>query len=287
VIRGFGWVSNALEVAGVAVRAGGDTVFNPLTGQTVVETTTVSVTKKVSCEEAGQFVTLDGQAVIVEVLVDSTVEVVYSISDLATVVVGRTISRTGHTVVDRTSVSVVKKVLCDLAGQSLTSCAQAVTVEMRVEKIVEVLNLTVGVMIAESKFGVEILEERETEGEEEEESGAALRVTDSVLRDTDTAPEVTGTALDAARTTPEVVDKTMELAEAELGDVNTAVDDANTSESVNADEAVLERGISDSVEGITTELAEIDVMIADEGTKELLVVAGTATLTGTEVVVLT
>jgi hypothetical protein len=91
------------------------------------------VTKKVSCNAAGQFETVDGQAVMVEVLVDNKVEVVYSTSGLATVVVGRTISRTGQTVVDRTNVSVVRKVLCDLAGQSLTSCAQAVTVEMRVE----------------------------------------------------------------------------------------------------------------------------------------------------------
>jgi hypothetical protein len=201
------------------------------------------VTKKVSCDEAGQFETLDGQAVIVEVLVDNTVEVVYPISDLATVVVGRTISRIGHTVVDRISVSVVRKVLCDLAGQSLTSCAQAVTVEMRVEKIVEVLKRTVGVMVAKSKLGVEGSEEGETKGEEEEEPGDALKVTDSVLRDTGTALEDTGTALDAARTTPEAVEKTMELAEAELGDVNTAVDDANTPESVNAGEVVLERGI--------------------------------------------
>ena len=62
--------------------------MDPLTGQTVVETTTVSVKKKVCCAEAGQFKTLDGQAVIVEVLVDNTVEVVYSIFDALVVVVG-------------------------------------------------------------------------------------------------------------------------------------------------------------------------------------------------------
>jgi hypothetical protein len=59
-----------------------------LIGQTVVETTTRSVTKKVCCNEAGQFETLDGQAVMVEVLVDNTVEVVYWASELPEVVVG-------------------------------------------------------------------------------------------------------------------------------------------------------------------------------------------------------
>lgn len=57
-------------------------------GQTVVETTTVSVTKKVCCAEAGQFETLDGQAVIVEVMVDNTVEVVNWTSDTPPVIVG-------------------------------------------------------------------------------------------------------------------------------------------------------------------------------------------------------
>jgi hypothetical protein len=103
--------------------------------------------------------------VIVEVLVDNIVEVVYSVSNLATVVVGRIVSKTGQTVVDRNSVSVVRKVLCDLAGQSLTSCAQAVTLEMRVEKIVEVLNRTVGVIIAESKVDV-VAPEEKARGEE-------------------------------------------------------------------------------------------------------------------------
>jgi hypothetical protein len=59
-----------------------------LTGQTVVETTTVSVTNKVCCNEAGQFKTLDGQAVMVEILVDNTVEVVYWISEVPEVIVG-------------------------------------------------------------------------------------------------------------------------------------------------------------------------------------------------------
>lgn len=245
------------------------------------------MTKKVSCNAAGQFETVDGQAVMVEVLVDNTVEVVYSTSGLATAVVGRTISRTGHTVVDRTSVSVVTKVLCDLAGQSLTSGAQAVTVEMRVEKIVEVLNRTVGVIIAESKVGVRILEEGETEeeGEEEEGTGDTLKVADPVLRDTDTAPEETGMALDTVGTIPEVVDKTMELAEAELGDVKTAVDDANTPESPNADEVVLERDTSGCVEERTLKLVERDGMKVDKDVKGALVVAGTATFTGPEEVV--
>lgn len=59
-----------------------------LTGRTVVETTTVSVVKRVVCDEAGQFEILDGQAVIVKVRVDNTVEVVYWIPDMITVVVG-------------------------------------------------------------------------------------------------------------------------------------------------------------------------------------------------------
>ena len=75
-------------VTGTVVEVGANAVLTPLTGQTVVETTTVSVTKKVCFAEAGQFKTLEGQAVTVEVLVDNTVEVVHSISGTAPVVVG-------------------------------------------------------------------------------------------------------------------------------------------------------------------------------------------------------
>jgi hypothetical protein len=48
-----------------------------LTGQTVVETTIVSVVIYVVLSRAGQLTTLDGQAVIVAVRVVKTVEVVY------------------------------------------------------------------------------------------------------------------------------------------------------------------------------------------------------------------
>lgn len=225
----------------------------------VVETTTVSVTKKVSCDEARQFVTLEGQAVIVEVLVDNIVEVVYSVFNLATVVVGRTTSRTGHTVVDRTSVSVVTKVLCDLAGQSLTSCAQAVTVEMRVEKIVEVLNRTVGVIIAEFKIDIVAPEEEETGEErvEEENTNDPLDETDVVLGEPDMA-------LEAADVPPE---------------------DVNASELFATEDAVLELDTSGCVEERTLELAGRDGTIVDSDTNVLFVVAGTAIATGTEEVV--
>jgi dihydroneopterin aldolase len=192
--------------------------LTPLTGQTVVETTTVSVIKKISRDEAGQFETLDGQAVIVDVLVDNTVEVVYSISDLAAVVVGRTISRTGQTVVDRTRVSVVRNVLCDLAGQFSTSGGHAVTVVVRVEKTVEVLNRTVGVMIAQSKVvavtseGIEIDEER-TEGEREEGIGETSSDTVTVLEETDVVLEEA--TLEAADTASEDFD-TPELVEVDV-----------------------------------------------------------------------
>jgi hypothetical protein len=43
VVWGFDQVSNASRAIVFVVWAGTDTVFNPLTGQTVVETTTVSV----------------------------------------------------------------------------------------------------------------------------------------------------------------------------------------------------------------------------------------------------
>lgn len=48
-----------------------------VTGQMVFEINTVSVVRKVVLAEAGQFLTLDGHAVIVAVRVEKTVEVVY------------------------------------------------------------------------------------------------------------------------------------------------------------------------------------------------------------------
>lgn len=51
---------------------------DPETGHTVVETKMVSVVMKVVFAVAGQFVTVDGQAVMVAVRVEKTVEVVYS-----------------------------------------------------------------------------------------------------------------------------------------------------------------------------------------------------------------
>ena len=49
---------------------------DPVMGQTVVDTTTVSVVTKVVLAEAGQFRTLEGHAVTVAVRVEKTVEVV-------------------------------------------------------------------------------------------------------------------------------------------------------------------------------------------------------------------
>lgn len=56
----------------------------------------------------------------------------------------------------KTNVSVVRYVLCDLAGQPVTSGGQAVTVAVRVVKIVEVLKRIVGtpeVIIADFDVG--------------------------------------------------------------------------------------------------------------------------------------
>jgi hypothetical protein len=50
---------------------------DPVIGQTVVETNTVSVVRKVVLAEAGQFGTVDGHALTVAVRVEKTAEVVY------------------------------------------------------------------------------------------------------------------------------------------------------------------------------------------------------------------
>ncbi len=50
---------------------------DPVIGEMVVETNTVSVVMKVVLTEAGQFAMADGHAVIVAVRVEKTVEVVY------------------------------------------------------------------------------------------------------------------------------------------------------------------------------------------------------------------
>lgn len=52
-----------------------------MTGQTVVDTTIVSVVTKVVFELAGQLTTVEGQAVIVAVRVERTVDVVTSTVD--------------------------------------------------------------------------------------------------------------------------------------------------------------------------------------------------------------
>jgi hypothetical protein len=124
-------------------------------GQTVVETTRVSVVTKVLLADAGQSVTVEGQAVIVAVLVERIVEVV----DLSgarpvcsvppspepgwLVVVGCCSSVRGQTVVETTRVSVVTKVVMADAGQSTTDDGQAVIVAVLVVNIVDVVDLPV------------------------------------------------------------------------------------------------------------------------------------------------
>lgn len=178
-----------------------EAVLTALTGQTVVETTTVSVTKKVCCAEAGQLKTVKAHAVMVDVLVASTVEVVNSISDTPTVVVGRGISITGQTVVVKTNVSVVRKVLCDLAGQFVTSGGQAMTVAVRVVKMVEVLRRIVGRpgAIADSKVGEVISEEGETDekGMVEEDDADGVEDVITALADVNTVLAIKDSVLEA------------------------------------------------------------------------------------------
>ena len=124
------------------------------TGQTVVETTRVSVVRYVVFDLSGQLVTEEGHAVMVAVRVLNTVEVVKSeplpwpllpampVTDgeVAIVWVAPAASVTGQIVVDTTMVSVVTKVVLELAGQFGTVEGQAVMVAVRVERIVDVVN---------------------------------------------------------------------------------------------------------------------------------------------------
>lgn len=124
-----------------------------VTGQTVVETKTVSVVVYVLFWDAGQLVTLDGHAVMVAVRVVKTVEVVDSPSDdgctSAVGVADAVASATGQIVVATTMVSVVTKVLLADAGQSGTVDGHAVTVAVRVLRIVDVVNCGTEVGIAD------------------------------------------------------------------------------------------------------------------------------------------
>jgi hypothetical protein len=94
----------------------------------VVETTTVSVVTKVVCSEAGQFVTVEGQAVIVAVRVLRTVDVVFlpsvSVAWEGSVVVAR--------VVDRKEVNVVSAFIEEVV----------IAVVVVVVVIVEIVNQT-------------------------------------------------------------------------------------------------------------------------------------------------
>jgi hypothetical protein len=110
----------------------------------VVETKTVSVVVYVLLWDAGQSVTLDGHAMMVAVRVLKIVEVVDSPrDDGAASAVGEVevvASVTGQIVVATTMVSVVRKVLLADAGQSGTEDGHAVTVAVRVVRIVDVVN---------------------------------------------------------------------------------------------------------------------------------------------------
>jgi hypothetical protein len=103
----------------------------------VVETNTVSVVVYVLLWDAGQTVTLDGHAVMVAVRVVKIVEVVNISAVGVTDVVA---SVTGQIVVATTIVSVVRKVLLADAGQSGAEDGHAVTVAVRVVRIVDVVN---------------------------------------------------------------------------------------------------------------------------------------------------
>jgi hypothetical protein len=71
-------------------------------------------------------------------------------------------------VVYKTKVSVVRNVLCNLAGQFMISGAQAMTVAIRVVKTVEVLKCVVGeprIVSVESEVGAVSSKEEETDKE--------------------------------------------------------------------------------------------------------------------------
>lgn len=84
--------------------------------------------------EAGQSVTVAGQAVTVTTRVETSVEVEISTPPGP---VGCTVAVTGQTVVETTIVSVTTEV--ERAGQSVTVVRQAVMVLVRVEKMVDVV----------------------------------------------------------------------------------------------------------------------------------------------------
>jgi hypothetical protein len=101
--------------------------------------------------DAGQLVTVDGQAVTVAVRVVNTVEVDTLGRDSpfepcgceSTPAVAVTSeSATGHTVVETRMVSVVTYVLFCVAGQSTTLDGHAVIVAVRVLKTVDVVDAT-------------------------------------------------------------------------------------------------------------------------------------------------
>ena len=143
-----GWVVETVSTGIISVA---------VTGQIVVETTIISVVTLVLFDEAGQLVILEGQAVVVAVRVRKIVEVVdcscndppLSAAPLFAelgkpVEVDRETSVTGQTVVDTTIVSVVTKVVLADAGQSVMVGGQAITVAVRVVRIVAVVELAEG-----------------------------------------------------------------------------------------------------------------------------------------------
>ena len=105
-----------------------------VTVYTTVPVTTDSVVVYVLRWEAGQSVTVAGQAVIVTTRVDKSVEVEILTPPEP---VGGAVAVTGQTVVETTMVSVTTEV--ERAGQSVTVVGQAVMVLVRVEKMVEVV----------------------------------------------------------------------------------------------------------------------------------------------------
>lgn len=176
--------------------------------------------------------------------------------------------------VDRTKVSVVRNVLCALAGQFVTSGGHAVTVAMRVVKIVEVLKRIVGkpgLVFVESTVGEVISEEGETGEERVEENGTGTTLEDAIEVLDDMTAALEDAVLEDIRTISEAVSPVLE--------------DMETPELVSEEEVVVGRDVSGSPDGRTIELAGINGDRNDRGITELLLIVGTAMLIGTDEVV--
>lgn len=236
-----------------------DVASEAATGHTVVETRMVSVVTYVVFCLAGQSTTLEGHAVIVEVRVLKTVEVVNS-PPLGWVIVavgwGAVVSVIGQTVVETAIVWVVTKVVLSDAGQSVTVDGQAVMVAVLVVKTVEVVNAG----------GVTVEDGDDPPGTEEgiEELGESTVVEDCIGSDEEVADGIADEG---------VADGEADEGGVEIGLLDTGgvligdhVDDG-TSEDEGADDGITDEGTTEdgiADEGITDEGATDDG-ITEEG----------------------